>query len=251
MTPGAGSGWAPYCGAAPVPAELLSRWNFDPMLLLVMAAFVIGRQFHAGQARQRETTCAYASVALALFLFVSPFCALTSALFSARVVHHVLLAAVLASLLAFSLPRDRLLTTGSLAGWTGMQAVIFWAWHVPSLYSAALSNDAIYWLMQITLTGASFAFWSSVRRASPPSAVGALLFTMVQMGLLGALITFAGTPLYAPHFASTVPWGLSPLDDQQLAGLIMWAPSAAIYLSAALIIASRWLRSEARAAVDA
>jgi len=54
------------------------------------------------------------------------------------------------------------------------------------------------------------------------------------MGLLGALITFAGTPLYAPHAVSTLAWGLTPLEDQQLAGLVMWAPAAALYLAAAL-----------------
>jgi len=54
------------------------------------------------------------------------------------------------------------------------------------------------------------------------------------MGLLGALITFAGAPLYAPHAVSTLAWGLTPLEDQQLAGLIMWAPAAVFYLAAAL-----------------
>ena len=72
------------------------------------------------------------------------------------------------------------------------------------------------------------------------------LLSMVQMGLLGALITFAGTSLYAPHFSSTAPWGLSPLEDQQLAGLIMWIPSAGIYLGAALALANRWLRADFR-----
>jgi putative membrane protein len=67
---------------------------------------------------------------------------------------------------------------------------------------------------------------------------------MVLMGLLGALITFAGEPLYAPHFATVWPWGLSALEDQQLAGLIMWAPAAGLYLGAALMLASKWLGRE-------
>jgi putative membrane protein len=71
---------------------------------------------------------------------------------------------------------------------------------------------------------------------------------MVQMGLLGALITFAGEPLYAPHLLTTAAWGLTPLEDQQLGGLIMWAPAAAVYLVAALLVAGRWLRDETRAA---
>jgi putative membrane protein len=58
------------------------------------------------------------------------------------------------------------------------------------------------------------------------------------------LITFAGRPLYSPHFLTTEPWGLSAIEDQQLAGLIMWAPSAGLYLGAALFVAQRWLKRE-------
>ncbi|WP_246450478.1 cytochrome c oxidase assembly protein [Sphingomonas rhizophila] len=75
-----------------------------------------------------------------------------------------------------------------------------------------------------------------------------MLVTTVQMGLLGALITFAANPLYAPHFSVTAPWGLSPLEDQQMAGLIMWAPSAGLYLAAALWTAARWFEREERGA---
>jgi putative membrane protein len=88
--------------------------------------------------------------------------------------------------------------------------------------------------MQISLLGSSVWFWRAVRAAPAPAAVAALVAAMVLMGLLGALLTFAGQPLYAPHFATTTPWGLTPLEDQQTAGLIMWAPAAALYLAAAL-----------------
>jgi putative membrane protein len=71
------------------------------------------------------------------------------------------------------------------------------------------------------------------------------------MGLLGALLTFTGQPLYAPHFASTTPWGLTPLEDQQTAGLIMWAPAAAVYLAAALLMLGRWIGPDARAGAGA
>ena len=56
------------------------------------------------------------------------------------------------------------------------------------------------------------------------------------MGLLGAVITFARTPLYDAHLGATTPWGLSALQDQQLAGLIMWVPAAIPYLIAALML---------------
>jgi len=234
--------WLPYCGAAPVPAELLNRWNPDPLLLGAIAAgFALLWRLTETTAQRRTLLL---GGAVTLFLFVSPFCALSSALFSARVTHHVLLAAVLAPLLVFALPISRTSWPGSLSLWTGLQAIVFWLWHAPGLYAAAQSSDLLYWLMQLSITGAAAGFWGALRRTNGLSAVAALLASTVQMGLLGALITFAGAPLYAPHFLTTEPWGLSAIEDQQLAGLIMWAPSAGLYLGAALFVAQRWLQRE-------
>lgn len=239
--------WAPYCGAAPLPEELLTRWNLDPVLLAALAAAAAWYAIKSRAFPQRRPFAVGAAV-LTLLLFVSPFCALSSALFAARVTHHVLIAAVLAPLLVMAVPRDLPRIPGSLALWTGVQAVVFWSWHAPGLYAWALSNDAAYWLMQLSLAATACGFWVAVRRAPAPAAAAALLATTVQMGLLGALITFSGTPLYAPHFASTIAWGLTPLEDQQMAGLIMWAPAAGLYLAAALLLIGRWFRSEAQPA---
>ena len=95
--------------------------------------------------------------------------------------------------------------------------------------------------MELTLLGVSLLFWVGVRAAPAPTAALGLVLTMVQMGMLGALLFFAGTPVYGPHLATTEAWGLTALEDQQLAGLIMWAPAAGIYLVAALIQVSRWI----------
>ena len=244
MIPAVPRGWAPYCGAAPVPEELLDRWNLDPFLLIALA----GAAVVLWRTSRRPASCAGA-IAIAVLLFVSPFCALSSALFSARVAHHVLLSAVVAPLAVYALPLGKLRWPGSLSMWTGLQALTFWVWHAPTVYGAALSSDAVYWAMQLSLLGTAMGFWAAVRRASAPSAVAALLFSTVQMGLLGALITFAGAPLYTPHYFTTMAWGYTPLEDQQLAGLIMWAPSAALYLAAALLVAGRWLTREDREAV--
>jgi putative membrane protein len=62
------------------------------------------------------------------------------------------------------------------------------------------------------------------------------------MGLLGALIVFAPGPLYLVHLASTASWGLSPLADQQLAGLLMWVPASLPYLGVGLWLAWSSLR---------
>ena len=107
-----------------------------------------------------------------------------------------------------------------------------------------MSSVAAYALMQLTILGSALAFWVGVRRAPPAAALAAILATTVVMGLLGALITFAARPLYAPHFASTLSWGVSPLEDQQLAGIIMWAPGSIAYLLAAIWIGWRWMRVE-------
>lgn len=235
----------PYCGEAPSPAELLSRWNFDPFLLSALAAatlaYVVYRRC-GGVASDRLAGVGLLALAAA---FVSPLCALSSGLFAARVAHHAALVALAAPCLAFALPRRR--RTAPLAAATFVQAAVLWLWHAPRAYDWALSNVAAYWLMQLTLLGSAFLFWRATRAAPALAAAGALLATMMQMGLLGALITFAPRALYAPNLASTWAWGLSPLADQQLAGLIMWAPMSAAYLIAALALVARALGRELRA----
>ena len=241
MTPAGTRAWVPYCGAAPEPGEWLSRWNFDPVLIAgILGLFLLIRR---GSGKEGRLYFAAAG-GLAILLFISPFCALSSALFTARVTHHVLLTAVLAPLLVMSIPVERLRWTGSLGMWTALQAAIFWWWHAPPAYSQAMSSDMIYWAMQLTLLVSAFGFWDALRRSPALAAVAALLASTVQMGLLGALITFAGRPLYAPHSLVTESWGLSALDDQQMAGLIMWAPAAGLYLGAALFLVHRWFANE-------
>lgn len=192
--------------------------------------------------RMEQRGVAMFALATIIFLFVSPFCALGSALFSARAVHHVILAAVLAPAVAILLVRNRHVAAVPLPLATLGHALTFWAWHLPPLYAAALSNDAIFWLMQATITGTAIQLWAGVFRAPAPSAVAALLATMVQMDVLGALLTFAQQPLYAPHWSATAAWGLAPIEDQQLAGLVMWAPGSLLYLLAAVALLYRSLR---------
>lgn len=241
MTGGAAATWAPYCGPGPSPAEWLARWNLEPVLIAFLA---IGLGLVVWRTSGARRTAGVAAILILAVVFVSPLCALSSALFAARTVHHVLLVAVAAPLIAMALPGPKV---GLLALATAAQAAVFWAWHVPAAYGWALSNDAAYWLMQLSLLGTAVWFWTAVRRASAPGAVAALLLAMVTMGLLGALLTFTGQPVYAPHFLTTAAWGLTPLEDQQAAGLIMWAPAAAVYLAAALWVLGRWIGPDPRA----
>jgi putative membrane protein len=221
--------WVPYCGSAPAPGDW--RWNLDPILLAGLAVallLVVWRTRGVGR------LAGLAAIGVLFISFVSPLCALSSALFSARTVHHVLLVAIAAPLSARALPAFSA-RKAQLGLATAVQAVVLWAWHAPSLYGAALANDGVYWLMQGSLFVSAVWFWAGVRSAPAPTSVAALLAAMIAMGLLGALLTFAGQPLYGPHLLTTGPWGMTPLEDQQAAGLIMWAPAAAVYLAAALV----------------
>jgi len=239
-----------YCGPPPLPEDLWGRWNFDPTLLGLLALGA-GAFWYFGAARSARQNWAFGGVMLALLvIFISPLCALTVALFSARVVHHVLLVAVAAPLLAVALLRvnhrgalGKLLAPALL-----LHTVTFWLWHAPDAYTAALSSTPIYWLMQVTLLATATLLWGAIIAAPTGRAIVALLFSTIQMGFLGALLVFSGQPLYLPHLTTTLAFGLDPLADQQLAGLIMWVPASLPYLGVALYRLVLWLpRSEARA----
>jgi putative membrane protein len=73
--------------------------------------------------------------------------------------------------------------------------------------------------------------------------------TAVHTTVLGALLTFSATIWYPTYAASASPWGLSPIEDQQLGGLIMWVPGGMVFLAAGIALAALWLKdSEIRAA---
>ena len=215
-----------YCGPAPAPQTLLLAWNFDPLALALCAA-ILGIHATSGLRdgqrgdRRHGRSMALAGTGVLALLFLSPLCALTVSLFSARVAHHALLIGVVAPLLALAFRGVRFPAPSlPLSALTGLNALLLWFWHVPQVYEVAIVGALPYWTMQLSLLGAAFALWRAALApaAHPGSAIFALLATMVQMGMLGALLTFARSPLYVPHLGTTRAFGLSPLADQQLAG---------------------------------
>lgn len=230
--------WLPYCGEAPAASEWIARWNFDPLLLASLAALATACFLYRAHLR---TPLAIAMIGVAAFLYVSPFCALGSAMFTVRIVHDVILAALLAPLVVAAFRLERRKIGGSLAVWTAVHAVTFWLWHAPPLYEFAMSSDAGFWAMQASITGTAAVWWAKIIRTPPLGAAIALLATMVAMGTLGALLTFAHRAFYAPHWLTTQSWGWTPLEDQQVAGIVMWAPASLIYLLAALAMLYRSL----------
>ena len=233
---------ASYCGPPPLPQDLWGRWNLDPVLICALLAMAVFGFAQPLDRRQRRTLAG--AVLLAIIIFVSPLCALTVSLFSARVVHHVLLVAVLAPMLASCLRGHGGWTGQFLAPLTALHTVVFWFWHAPDAYVLALTNIPAYWTMQITLLGSACLVWLAIFAAKPSRAISTLVFLTFQMGLLGALLVFASSPLYPPHFTTTSPFGLDALDDQQLAGLIMWVPASIPYLAIGLWLVVKVLHTE-------
>jgi putative membrane protein len=228
-----------YCGPAAFPDELWTRWNVDPLLIAIFAALAIA----VGRSRSSDSRAGWGAIVLMLVIFVSPLCALSSALFSVRALHHVLLIAAVAPLLALAFPQRRA-GAPSFVVLVVAHAVILWLWHTPGPYAWGLVSVPAYWLMQISLLGSAWLLWRGILAPAAQSglALVALVATIGQMGLLGALIVFAPRPLYTLHVASTAAWGLTPLADQQLAGLLMWVPAILPYLGVGLWIAWSSLR---------
>lgn len=220
-----------YCGPAPGPADLAASWNFDPFVLAVLVALAL----LAGRTRPGA-----AAIVVLAFAFLSPLCALSSALFSARVVHHVLLVAVAAPLLALARPALR---PGAPAVPFLLATAALWLWHAPVAYDAALGHKAVYWAMQISLFATASVFWRAVFSRPGGAGVMWVFAAYLAMGMLGAILTLAPEAAYAIHAVAPFQWGLTPLSDQQLGGLIMWMPAGLAYAGWGAMLARRAWRA--------
>lgn len=228
----------PYCGRPASPAEIWSSWNLDPVLISVLAAAGICAALLPARPRRRAGLAAIGVLSIA---FLSPLCPLTSELFVARSLHHLLLVAVAAPLLASAWPAK---AGSGLAPALALSSLVLWLWHWPPAYGAAFGSRVIYWALQLALLVSFTWFWRAVLspRTSPVSALLAIGAGAGQMGLLAALLTFAPQPLYVEHIAAPFAWGLDPLRDQQLGGLAMWVPAFFLYGALALLAGRRLAR---------
>jgi putative membrane protein len=225
----------PYCGVAPLPGA--TTWNVDPVLLACLALFC-GAHLRSIRTEPRWRAIAAGSGWLvAMAALVSPLCNLSVALFSARVGQHMVLALVAAPLLALAIPA-RVRAPGGVWAPGAVFAIVLWAWHTPVLYDATFRSATVYWAMHLSMGGAAVWFWAALldRRAHAFAAFGASFLTGLQMSLLGALLTFGARPWFPVHFGTTAPWGLSPLEDQQLGGLIMWVPAGLLLTGYAILM---------------
>ena len=272
-----------HAGQPLAPHDLWGAWNLDPLLVagLALAIWAYRRGANGGRRHPADTwrrTCFVGAVAAVGVALVSPLDALSGALASAHMVQHVLLVLVAAPLLALSAPvttllrgspavvrdasvqwRRRLrLTRGNLrllrnppTAWL-LHVGTLWFWHAAVPYDAAVQHHLLHVVEHASflLTGA--LFWRLVvgARASDRVSNGLgilLVFAMsMQSVFLSALLTFARTPWYSSYAATTAPWSLDPLADQQLAGVIMWIPAGLVYVGAGLGLLVAWMRATER-----
>jgi putative membrane protein len=154
----------------------------------------------------------------------------------AHMVQHELLMVIAAPLLvaarplvALRLPLPKWLSD-PLVAWIAHAAAI-WLWHVPGIFEAAARHEALHFAQHASFLVTALMFWWTVF-ARPGAGVASLFTTMLHTAALGALMALSNRSWYAGY----------ALDDQQLAGLVMWVPAGAAYPLAALLLLSRTLR---------
>lgn len=244
----------PYCGPPPRPATLWASWNLDPILLVVLASCLLAGALAARDGPQTRRGAVAAGWTITAFAFVSPLCALGVALFSARIAQHLVLTLVAAPLLVAGCDPGVAVERGGarrgfavVAPWAAFTACL-WIWHLPGPYDATLASDRAYWASHLTLFASALWLWRALLRAGGADGlVGAALAAAaaLSMGLLGALLTFAPTALFASHVATAPAWGLTALEDQQLGGLLCWVPGCGVLALAGLRGVAGALRSPA------
>jgi cytochrome c oxidase assembly factor CtaG len=266
--------------------ELWRAWTFEPLVVVLLAlsfglyALGIARVWSAAQPgagvrRWRAASFTIGWLALAVAL-LSPLHALGAVLFSAHMTQHELLISVAAPLLVLGRPLVAYVwaippswrkktgawshTPGFAAAWRtltlpsvafGLHAIALWGWHLPGPYQATLTSELAHSLQHASFIFTALLFWWTILgtrggELARGKSVLYLFATALSTGALGALLTFAPTLWYPAYAATTAAWGLSPIDDQQLGGLIMWIPGSLAYLVAALAIFAEWLRESER-----
>jgi cytochrome c oxidase assembly factor CtaG len=264
----------------------LTEWSFEPWaivpLLISAVLYLAGSRRRAAAStlgrpvRRWHTALFWSGWVILAMALISPLHELGEHLFSAHMVEHELLMVAAAPLLVAARPipamllglpegwRRRLLSWARRPGprrfWsaatelrtaTVLHIVVLWIWHLPALFTAALGSEAIHILQHLSFFLSALCFWEAcwtrhVRRTGQGEAALMLFLVSVQAGFLGALLTLSARLWYPADYDATAEFGLSPMEDQQLAGLIMWIPACSAYVVGGLIVAGRWLNTMER-----
>jgi cytochrome c oxidase assembly factor CtaG len=129
----------------------------------------------------------------------------------------------------------RVLTHPAL-GWTAF-VIAFWSWHDPALFDLALRSDVWHHVEHVCFFTTALLFWRPVilpwpARTSWPrwAMIPYLVFAEFQNTALAAILTFSDRVIYPAYQSASRPWGLSALEDQSIAGVIMWVPGSVAFL---------------------
>jgi putative membrane protein len=190
-------------------------------------------------------------------------------LFTAHMAQHLVLTLVAPPLLIAGTPAwmaDALLARvfgRPGVGWLArtalrpLPALVVWTvalvtWHLPGPYGLALEVHAWHVVEHLTLVGAALLAWWPVvspSRLAPPLHYGAQLLYLFAFGIpmtvVAAMVTGAEEVLYPFYAAAPRLFGLTPLADQRLGGVLMWVPAGVIPLTAFTIVFFRWVAAEA------
>jgi cytochrome c oxidase assembly factor CtaG/cytochrome c2 len=257
-------------------------WSWDPevLALLAIAGAWYGLGLLALSRRRRRhpvgggtrIALLLAGIATLFLALESPLDALSDQLFSAHMTQHLVLILVAPPLFIFSRSIPVLLwampggwrraTLSSWRqGWLGAAGrvllipLLVWIafcggfifWHIPGPYRWAVEDRWVHAFEHLWFFLSSLAFWTivlerGVRRLDYASTLVFLVGTAILSGLPGALLLFAARPFYGAGAAAT-HWGLTPLEDQQLAGVIMWVPMGFAYVAAGVWVFVRWMEA--------
>ena len=263
--------------------ESLLYWAWPPVvtvavalvgLLWARAIRQVARE-HPGNPYPRRRTISFAAaLALLLLALQSGIERYDTTLFSMHMVQHLILLFPVPILLLQAGPVTLLLRVASprwrarilavlqsravgvishpLVGWTLLIAVM-WGTHLSVMFETALENETIHNMEHALYLSTALLFWAPIFSVDPirhrlrgGSALAYLITQMPQNSFLGVAIMFSTTPLY-PHYASLQrAWGPTPLEDQQLAGAIMWLVGDALFLAAIFLVLAVLAKSEDR-----
>jgi putative membrane protein len=257
------------------PHEVWHHWSFDPLIVssLLVGHWIYGRgvfrawrQAGAGRVIPRWRVASFVTGELVLVIaLVSPLDPLGETLLAAHMAQHVLLTAIAPPLLllgapalawTWALPRAwrragtnvfvRAIAAGLDALSRPMVAAVIaigvmWVWHAPALFEAALDDELIHTVEHLTFFAGVLIGWHAAlsARVSAIMAASVTLLVFMGSGVLGGVLTLAPAPLYDWYGNSALLWGISPLEDQQIAGLLMWVVAGGVYLAAFAALAVR------------
>jgi putative membrane protein len=256
---------------------LLTGWNFEPSVILGLLT-VSGAYLYAigplrlrygwGDAVPRARVAAFfIGIVVLGFALLSPLDVVGDRyLFSAHMVQHMLLTMAAPPLLLLGTPgwllrpllrRDPVLRIARFLTFPAIAFALFnadfWLWHLPSLFDLTLRNSAVHILEHLTFIATAVLAWFPILSPLPelprlprPAQLLYLFLSCQPMVVLGALLTFASQPLYAPYVAAPRLFGISAASDQQLGGLIMWIPGNFVYILAMSIVFFLWIEEQGR-----